>query len=71
MTGILTVKLNVILKVACFSLSVCIRNINVQYFVLPLLTCQGKAISFQACTGPEVSRKLMFPDLKTIGTRRW
>jgi len=39
MVEILTVKLNVVLKVASFRLSAFIRSVNVQYFVLPLLTC--------------------------------
>jgi len=30
--------------------------------------CKGKAISIQAWTGPEGSRKLRLPDFKTIGT---
>jgi hypothetical protein len=29
---------------------------------------KGKAISLQAWTGPEVSRRLGLPDFKTIGT---
>jgi hypothetical protein len=29
---------------------------------------KGKAIPLQTWTGPEVSRKLRLPDLKTIGT---
>jgi len=33
--------------------------------------CQGKAISLQAWTGPEGSRRLRLPDFTTIGTRRW
>jgi hypothetical protein len=32
---------------------------------------KGKAIPLQALTGPEGSRKLRFPDFKTIGTGRW
>jgi hypothetical protein len=28
----------------------------------------GKAISFEAWTSPEVSRRLRIPDFKTIGT---
>ena len=32
---------------------------------------KGKAIPLQAWTGPEVSRRLMLPDFKTIGTGRW
>ena len=32
---------------------------------------KGKAIPLQAWTGPEVSRRLRFPDFKTIGTWRW
>jgi len=27
-----------------------------------------KAIPLQACTGPEVSRRLRLPDFKTVGT---
>jgi hypothetical protein len=29
---------------------------------------KGKAIPLQALTGPEGSRRLRFPDFKTIGT---
>jgi len=29
---------------------------------------KGKAIPLQAWTGPEGSRRLRFPDLKTVGT---
>ena len=32
---------------------------------------KGKAIPLQACTGPEGSRRLRFPNFKTIGTWRW
>ena len=32
---------------------------------------KGKAISLQAWTGPEGSRKLRLPDFKTVGTLRW
>jgi len=31
----------------------------------------GKAIPLQAWTGPESSRRLRLPDIKTIGTGRW
>ena len=31
----------------------------------------GKAIQLQAWTGPEGSRRLRFPDFKTVGTWRW
>jgi len=31
-------------------------------------TGEGKAIPLQAWTGPESSRRLRFPDFKTIGT---
>jgi len=30
-----------------------------------------KEIPLQAWTGPEGSRRLRLPDLKTIGTRKW
>jgi len=32
---------------------------------------KGKTIPLQAWTGPEGSRRLRFPDFKTIGTWRW
>jgi hypothetical protein len=32
---------------------------------------KDKAIPLQALTGPEGSRRLIFPDFKTIGTWRW
>jgi len=32
---------------------------------------EGKEISLQAWTGPEGSRRLRFPDIKTFGTWRW
>ena len=32
---------------------------------------KGKAIPLQACTGPEGSRRLRFPDFKTNGIWRW
>jgi hypothetical protein len=33
-----------------------------------LLNKEGKAIPLQALTGPEGSRKMRLPDMKTIGT---
>jgi hypothetical protein len=40
------------------------------YNLMLLVNNKGKckAIQLQALTGPEVSRRLRFPDLKTIGT---
>jgi len=32
---------------------------------------KAKAIPLQAWTGPEGTRRLRFPDFKTIGTWRW
>jgi hypothetical protein len=32
---------------------------------------EDKAIPLQALTGPEGSRRLRLPDIKTIGTLRW
>jgi hypothetical protein len=32
---------------------------------------KGKAIPLQAWTGPESSRRLRFPDFKTLGTGMW
>jgi len=32
---------------------------------------KGKAIPLQAWTGPAGSRRLRFPDFKTISTERW
>jgi hypothetical protein len=37
---------------------------NVMYYTKD----KGKAIPLQALTGPEGSRRLSFPDFKTIGT---
>ena len=39
--------------------------------VFKLIKKKGKAIPLQAWTGPEGSRRLRFPDFKTIGTWRW
>jgi len=33
-----------------------------------IIKVKGKAIPLQAWTGPEGSRRLRFPDFKTIGT---
>jgi len=33
--------------------------------------CKGQATPLQAWTGPQDSRRLRFPDFKTIGTWRW
>jgi hypothetical protein len=40
---------------------------------LPLISVKskGKAIPLQALIGPEGSRRLRLPDVKTIGTSRW
>ena len=43
---------------ACISRFVCMK-------------VEGKAISLQAWTEPEVSRRFRLPDFKTIGTLRW
>jgi len=34
----------------------------------PVFAIKGKSIPLQAWTGPEGSRRLRFPDFKTIGT---
>ena len=47
------------------------RFTNPDYSVLRLLIVKGKIIPLQAWTGPEGSRRLRFPDFKTISTRRW
>jgi hypothetical protein len=41
-----------------------------EYFIT-LLNVKGEAISLQALTGPEDSRRLRLPDFKTFGTLRW
>jgi hypothetical protein len=38
------------------------------FFNLSYSYVKGKAIPLQAWTGPEGSRRLRFPDFKTIGT---
>jgi len=35
---------------------------------MPIYAVKGKAIPLQAWTGPEGSRRMRFPDFKTIGT---
>jgi hypothetical protein len=37
-------------------------------FLILIAVLKGKAIPLQALTGPEGSRRLRFPDFKTIGT---
>ena len=60
--------------------TVCTVYTRINYRIVPVNnlnkylhygTSNGKAISLQAWTGPEGSRRLRFPDFKTIGTRRW
>jgi len=49
--------------------TVVITEITVFLNVMPCaLVGKGKAIPLQAWTGPEGSRRLRFPDFKTIGT---
>jgi hypothetical protein len=43
------------------------NNVVVQV-TLFLSVSKGKVIPLQALTGPEVSRRLMLPDFKIIGT---
>ena len=38
---------------------------------IPIFCGKGKAIPLQAWRGPEGSRRLRFPDFKTISTERW
>jgi hypothetical protein len=37
-------------------------------FAYKLCPYKGKAVPLQAWTGPEGSRRLRFPDFKTVGT---
>jgi hypothetical protein len=46
---------------------VVVTYITHSHALLPY-TCKGKAIPLQALAGPEGSRRLRFPDIKTIGT---
>jgi hypothetical protein len=56
------------------SLNLKIQVELLQFYCLNELYCKnkckgkGKAIPLQAWTGPEGSRRLRFPDFKTIGT---
>jgi hypothetical protein len=43
-------------------------KVNVIFFGVSQTVKKGKAIPLQAWTGPEGSRRLRFPDFKTIGT---
>jgi hypothetical protein len=60
---------NSLFGVSAIFVNKCFVNISVALLVhfSPLLV-KGKAIPLQALTGPEDSRKLRFPDFKTIGT---
>jgi hypothetical protein len=45
---------------------VCVGGVGVCVFVPQLESkCKGKAVPLQACSGPEGSRKLRFPDYMT------
>jgi len=44
---------------------------GVQFTFISKGRSKGKAIPLQAWAGPEGSRRLRLPDLKTIGTLRW
>ena len=46
-------------------------KVETEPFSKALYFHKGKAIPLQAWTGPEGSRRLRFPDFKTIGTWRW
>jgi hypothetical protein len=43
-------------------------NYHRHYTVYLEMNVRGKAITLQAFTGPEGSRRLRLPDFKTIGT---
>ena len=58
-------------KFLSFSLQVLRITVVVSLVYRLGLLVKGKAILLQAWGGPEGSRKLRFPDLKTIGTWRW
>jgi len=44
------------------------RQVEGKFLPYDITTYKGKAIPLQAWTGPEGSRNLRLPDLKTIGT---
>jgi hypothetical protein len=46
----------------------CTTSLNFQHIWVPTNTTKRKAIPLQAWTGPEGSRRLRFPDFKTIST---
>jgi hypothetical protein len=43
-------------------------DIYIAHIYIYIYKGKGKAIPLQAWTGPEGSRRLRFPDFKTIGT---
>ena len=50
----------------------CMLNLSLLcVWYVDLTNSKGKAIPLQAWTGPEGSRRLRFPDFKTVGTWRW
>ena len=62
------------LPMLCIRESLFIVFTKKRLFMLFTFTCtlgKGKAIPLQSWTGPEDSRRLRFPDFKTIGIRKW
>jgi hypothetical protein len=53
-----------------YFLFVCFLVISFYYFAVYSVK-KSKAIPLQTWTGPQDSRRLRFPDFKTVGTRRW
>jgi hypothetical protein len=45
--------------------------ITARIFINTYVKKKGKATPLEALTGPEGSRRLRFPDFKTIGKWRW
>jgi hypothetical protein len=46
----------------------CVRHVGIYIPVLLSGYSRGKAIPFQAWTGPKGSRRIMLADFKTVGT---
>jgi len=67
LTGHEAEKLGIVMKAKHLVYIVC----GSQKPSLTLLDKGKKAIPLQAWTGPEGSKRLRFPDFKTIGTLRW
>jgi len=56
------------IRINCVTDSLITRGQRIDHIYMRCVKGKNKAIPLQAWTGPEGSRRLRFPDFKTIGT---